>query len=143
MNQENLDISKMLTEVGHTANAVGVAQLTKMLKDIRKIQKELTKEEYELAIRVIEIVCETYDMTVDEFYSNKRKNNRRSALATVFFILYEIYKLNFEKICFITNKPFSLISVLIKEVKELDISHPIDKIVLNKLQIVKYKLEIN
>ena len=76
MNQEKDDISKMLMEVGATAEIVGVSKLTEILKHIQKSQKDLTIEEYDKAMLIINIVCETYSMTLEDFYSNKRKNNR-------------------------------------------------------------------
>jgi len=143
MSQENLDISNMLKEVGTTAEIVGVTKLTEILKDIQKNQKELTQEEYEKALGIINQVCETYSMSVDDFYSNKRKNNRRYALGTVFYILYEKNKMDFEKISLITKKPFSLISILIKEIKEMNKNHPFDKDILYKLETILLKLENN
>jgi chromosomal replication initiation ATPase DnaA len=143
MSQENLDISNMLKEVGTTAEIVGVTKLTEILKDIQKNQKELTQEEYEKALGIIKQVCETYSMSMDEFYSNKRKNNRRYALGTVFYILYEKNKMDFEKISLITKKPFSLISILIKEIKEMNKNHPFDKDILYKLETILLKLENN
>jgi chromosomal replication initiation ATPase DnaA len=86
MNQEKDNISKMLMEVGATAEIVGVSKLTEILKHIQKSQKELTIEEYDKAMFIINIVCETYSMTLEDFYSNKRKNNRRYALGSVFYI---------------------------------------------------------
>ena len=143
MSQENLDISNMLKEVGATASIVGVAKLTEILKDIRNTHKEITQEEYEKAIGIINLVCQEYSMNLDDFYSTKRKNNRRYALGSVFYILYEKNKLDFEKISLITRKPYSLISILIKEIKEMNDTHPFDKQILLKLNEVLNKLENN
>jgi hypothetical protein len=143
MNQEKDDISKMLMEVGATAEIVGVSKLTEILKHIQKSQKDLTIEEYDKAMLIINIVCETYSMTLEDFYSNKRKNNRRYALGSVFYILYKKESFDYEKISFITKKPFPLISILIKEIKEMSRTHPFEKQILSKLDNILLKLEKN
>lgn len=143
MNQEKDDISKMLMEVGATAEIVGVSKLTEILKHIQKSQKDLTIEEYDKAMLIINIVCETYSMTLEDFYSNKRKNNRRYALGSVFYILYKKESFDYEKISFITKKPFPLISILIKEIKEMSRTHPFEKQILLKLDNILLKLENN
>jgi chromosomal replication initiation ATPase DnaA len=143
MSQEKDDISKMLMEVGATAEIVGVSKLTEILKHIQKSQKELTIEEYDKAMFIINIVCETYSMSLQDFYSNKRKNNRRYALGSVFYILYKKYDFDYDKISFITKKPFPLISILIKEIKEMSRTHPFEKQILSKLDNILLKLENN
>ena len=143
MSQEKDDISKMLMEVGATAEIVGIAKLTEILKDIQKTQKDLTIEEYEKAMSIIGVVCETYAMSLEDFYSNKRKNNRRYALGSVFYILYKKQSFDYEKISFITKKPFPLISILIKEIKEMSRTHPFEKQILSKLDDILLKLENN
>jgi hypothetical protein len=141
MSQEKSDILKMLMEVGTTAEIVGVSKLTEILKDIQKTQKDLTIEEYERAMRIINLTCETYSMSLEDFYSNKRKNNRRYALGSVFYILYKKEGFDYEKISFITKKPFPLISILIKEIKEMSKTHPFEKQILSKLDTILLKLE--
>lgn len=141
MSQEKSDILKMLMEVGATAEIVGVTKLTEILKDIQKTQKDLTIEEYEKAMSIINVVCETYSMSLEDFYSNKRKNNRRYALGSVFYILYKKENFDYEKISFITKKPFPLISILIKEIKEMSKTHPFEKQILSKLDTILLKLE--
>jgi hypothetical protein len=143
MNQENLDISKMLKEVGSTAEIVGVAKLTEFLKDIRKTHKEITQEEYDKAKQLISIVCDEYQMTTDEFYCTLRKNNRRYALAFVFFILYKKYYFDYNKIHYVTKKSFTVISTLIKEVEEMSRTHPFEKKMLSKLDNILLKIENN
>lgn len=143
MSQEKSDILKMLMEVGTTAEIVGVTKLTEILKDIQKTQKDLTIEEYEKAMSIINVVCETYSMSLEDFYSNKRKNNRRYALGSVFYILYKKENFDYEKISFITKKPFPLISILIKEIKEMSRTHPFEKQILSKLDNILLKLENN
>lgn len=143
MSQEKSDILKMLMEVGTTAEIVGVTKLTEILKDIQKTQKDLTIEEYEKAMSIINVVCETYSMSLEDFYSNKRKNNRRYALGSVFYILYKKENFDYEKISFITKKPFPLISILIKEIKEMSKTHPFEKQILSKLDTILLKLENN
>jgi chromosomal replication initiation ATPase DnaA len=140
MNQEE-DITKMLMEVGETAKIIGVSSLTKMLKEIQKTKKDLSEVEYEKAMEIISIVCDVYEMSVNDFFSNKRKNNRRYALGSVCHILYKENKFDYKKISFITKKSFTYISILIKEIQDMDITHPFEKKILQKLDIIKLKIE--
>jgi chromosomal replication initiation ATPase DnaA len=142
MNQEE-DITKMLIEVGETAKIVGVSSLTKMLKEIQKTKKDLSQQEYEKAMDIISVVCDVYEMTVSDFFSNKRKNNRRFALGSVCYILNKENNFDYQKISFITKKSFTYISILINEIKEMDIMHPFEKKILQKLEIIKLKLQNN
>lgn len=136
------NISKMLVELGATAEIVGVERLTQILKEIRKNEKNLTVDEYQKAMQIIEIVCETYDITIDDFYSNKRKNNRRYALSSVFFVLNKKFNYDYEKISIITKKPFSIISILLKEILEMDKKHPFENQILTKLDEIVEKINI-
>jgi chromosomal replication initiation ATPase DnaA len=136
---QDKNISKMLVELGATAEIVGVERLTQILKEIRKNEKNLTVDEYQKAMQIIEIVCTTYDITIDDFYSNKRKNNRRYALSSVFFVLNKKLNYDYEKISIITKKPFSIISILIKEISEMDKKHPFDNQILTKLDEIVEK----
>lgn len=139
---QDKNISKMLVELGATAEIVGVERLTQILKEIRKNEKNLTIDEYQKAMQIIEIVCTSYDITIDDFYSNKRKNNRRYALASVFFVLKKIFNYDYEKISIITKKPFSIISILIKEISEMDKKHPFENQILIKLDEIVEKINI-
>lgn len=143
MNQEKEKFAKMLTEVANTTEIIGVDKLTELLKNIQKSQKEITEEEYSKANTIIKAVCDNYSISIEEFFSNKRKNNRRYAIGTVCYILNKIEKFDYEKISFVTNKPFPIISVLIKEISEMSITHPFDKKILNKLEVIKSQLKYN
>lgn len=143
MNQEKEKFTKMLTEVGNTAEIIGVDKLTELLKNIQKSKKEITQEEYDKAMVVIKVVCDNYSISIEDFFHNKRKNNRRYAIASACYILNKIEKFDYEKISFITNKSFPFISILIKEISEMSIKHPFDKKILTKLEEIKSQLNIN
>lgn len=140
MNQEKEDFTKMLKEVAVTANVVGVDKLTNLLKEIQKNHKDISEAEYQNAMQVISVVSECYDMSVDDFYSNKRKNDRKYALASVCYILKKYHNFNFKKISFVTRKSYEYISILMKEIDDLSITHPFDKKYLQKLETIKSKL---
>lgn len=135
MSQETNDISNMLVQVGVTAKVVGVQKLTEMLKDIQQKSKEITEEDYVNANFVVEIVCNNFQITKEDFYSNKRKNNRRFALGCVCYILNSNYEFDYKKIEFIIKKSFSYVSILISEIKDMSSSHPYDKKILEKLTL--------
>jgi chromosomal replication initiation ATPase DnaA len=140
MNQETEDISKMLNEVGVTAKIVGISQLTEILKYIQKTHQDISEKDYENAKNVIVITCKHYDMTFEDFYSKKRKNERRYALATVCYILNKDYNFNLDKISFIVKKSIFFVSILINEIGDMNKKHPVDLKILNKLE--KILLEI-
>lgn len=140
MNQEKEDFTKMLKEVAVTANVVGVDKLTNLLKEIQKNHKDISEAEYQNAMQVISVVSECYDMSVDDFYSNKRKNDRKYALASVCYILKKYHNFNLKKISFVTRKSYEYISILMKEIDDLSITHPFDKKYLQKLESIKSKL---
>lgn len=140
-NQETEDISKMLNEVGVTAKIVGVNNLTQMLKNIQKIHKDINEKDYENANNVILSTCKHYDMTFDDFYSKKRKNDRRYALATVCYILNKEYKFSPEKISFVVKKSVFFISILINEIMDMNKKHPVDAKVLNKLDKILSEIQ--
>jgi chromosomal replication initiation ATPase DnaA len=135
MKQETNELSEMLVQVGVTAKAVGVQKLTEMLKDIQQKSKEITDEDYENSKYVVSVVCNQFDITVSDFYSNKRKNNRRHALGCVCFILDKYYGFDYKKIEFVIKKSFSYVSILISEIKDMNPNHPYDKKTLEKLNL--------
>ena len=131
--QEPEDISKMLNEVGATAKIVGVNKLTEILKHIQKTHQDISEKDYENAKNVIVKTCKHYDMTFEDFYSKKRKNERRYALATVCYILNKEYKFNLDKISFVVKKSVFFVSILINEVMDMNRKHPVDIKVLTRL----------
>ena len=133
MNQETEDISKMLNEVGVTAKIVGVSKLTEILKYIQKTHQDITEKDYENAKKVIVKTCKHYDMTFDDFYSKKRKNERRYALASVCYILNKEYNFNLDKISFLVKKSVFFVSILINEIGDMNKKHPVDLKVLTRL----------
>lgn len=142
MNQEN-DFTKMLKEVGITAEIVGVSNLTSLLKYIQKNHKEINEEDYKNAMNVIEVVCKNYNITIEDFYSNKRKNDRRYALGTVCYILNK--KMNFKiiSICYIVKKAHVFVYGLVKQIEELDEKHPSDRVFVKKLNNIISELKLN
>ena len=82
-------------------------------------------------------------MSISDFYSNKRKNDRRYALGSVCYILHKQKNFDYKKISFITKKSFTYISILIKEIEQMSITHPFEKKILQKLEIIKTKIDNN
>jgi chromosomal replication initiation ATPase DnaA len=133
MNQETDDISKMLNEVGVTAKIVGVTELTKILKHIQKTHEDISENDYENAKNIIIKTCSHYDMTFEDFYSKKRKNERRYALASVCYILKIKYNFNLDKISFLVKKSVFFVSILINEIQDMNRKHPVDLKILTRL----------
>jgi chromosomal replication initiation ATPase DnaA len=80
MNQENdtiskQDISGLLKEFNNTLNVIGVERLTEILIYSRKNNIHLTEKQLVSANDIIKVVCEEFNITIDDLYSAKRKNN--------------------------------------------------------------------
>ena len=74
MNQEATNnITSVLTELNKTINVIGTERLIEILVYSRKNNILITTDQILQAENIINIVCDEFEMTLDEFYSAKRK----------------------------------------------------------------------
>ena len=135
MNQEATNnITSVLTELNKTINVIGTERLIEILVYSRKNNILITTDQILQAENIINIVCEEFEMTLDEFYSAKRKNNRRSAIGVCAMFLQNKVKLDN------SNKPQNLTSIYKNEIVSLNALHPVDRKILEKITNINNKL---
>jgi len=141
MNQEATNnITSVLTELNKTINVIGTERLIEILVYSRKNNILITTDQILEAENIINIVCDEFEMTLDEFYSAKRKNNRRSAIGVCAMFLQNKVKLDNSNISFILKKPQNLTSIYKNEVVSLNALHPVDRKILEKITNINNKL---
>lgn len=141
MSQDNLKMQTLLNEVGKTAVILGVDKLTQHLVNIQKAEVNLDEQKVNLATRIIEETCLVFEITKRQFFSDARKMHRRIANGAVAYILIKYFGFESVDVSFILKKSETMISVVRKEIANLDPTHPYDKKILQKLQEVEVKIK--
>ena len=90
---------------------------------------------------IIQLVCDEFNIKVDDFYSRTRKNNRRYAIGITAMILKEYLKLDVADISFLIKKPNNLVSIYCSEVYELNPNHKSDISIIEKIENINKKLK--
>jgi hypothetical protein len=141
MNQEATNnISNVLKELDKTINVIGTERLIEILVYSRKNNIQITTDQILQAENIINVVCEEFEMTLSEFFSAKRKNNRRSAIGVCAMFLQNRVNLDNSNISFILKKPENLTSIYKNEIVSLNSAHPVDRKTLEKITNIKTKL---
>jgi hypothetical protein len=148
MNPETQDpnnISVVLKEVGKTIKTVGVERLMDILSHARQNPIVFTEAQFVYAKKIIETVCEEFQITVDDLYSAQRKNNRRNAIGICAYLFEKYAKIDNANSAYILKKPDDSISTYKKEMTCLNEKHPFDKVIIEKIAKIELKLksEIN
>jgi hypothetical protein len=135
MNQEktNNNISNIFLEVNKTIEHLGLDETIGLLKTSRQKFSILTKEEKEYSNTIVEVVCDCFNISISEFYSTARKNNRRYAIGIVAMILTDIKGIDISDVSFLLKKPINLVSMYRKEIKELNPNHKSDIKIIEKI----------
>jgi hypothetical protein len=135
MNQEktNNNISNVFLEVSKTIEHLGVDGTIGLLKTSRQKLSTLTEEEKESSKMIIKIVCDCFNISVSDFYSATRKNNRRFAIGITAMILTDDLGIDISDVSFLLKKPINLVSLYRKEAKELNPNHKSDIKIIEKI----------
>jgi uncharacterized protein YdcH (DUF465 family) len=133
--------SMVFKELEKTINVIGVEKLLIVLKNSRTLQ--IDDEKIKQALEIIQLTCDEFQLTTQEFFGEKRSNNRRFAIGVSANLLGNKLGLNNVDISFILKKSDSLISVLRNEINRLDESHPTDNAIIKKMKNIKLKLKDN
>ena len=141
MNQETNNISNVLLELNKTIQVIGKDKLLELLKISRENESNLNEEVKLKSQQVIKIVCEEFNIDVDDFYSRTRKNNRRYAIGITAMILKEHLKLDVADISFLIKKPNNLVSIYCSEVYDLNPKHKSDIDIIQKINNINIKLK--
>jgi chromosomal replication initiation ATPase DnaA len=143
MNQETNNISNVLLELNKTIQVIGKEKLLELLKISRENETNLTDEIKLKSQEVIKIVCDEFNIDVDDFYSRTRKNNRRYAIGITAMILKDYLNLDIADISFLLKKPNNLVSIYCTEVHELNPKHKSDIYIIERIKNINQKLKLN
>lgn len=140
MNQETNNISSLLLEINKTIQVIGTEKLLDLLKISRENNSDLGDEVKSKSQMVIKIVCDEFNIEIDDFYSRTRKNNRRYAIGITAMILKDYLKLDVADISYLIKKPNNLVSIYCTEVHELNPNHKSDIYIIEKINNINTKL---
>ena len=143
MNQETNNISNVLLELNKTIQVIGKDKLLELLKISRENESNLNEEVKLKSQQVIKIVCEEFNIDVDDFYSRTRKNNRRYAIGITAMILKDYLNLDLADISYLLKKPNNLVSIYCTEVHELNPRHKSDIYIIERIENINQKLKLN
>ena len=143
MNQETNNISNVLLELNKTIQVIGKDKLLELLKISRENESNLNEEIKLKSQEVIKIVCNEFNIDVDDFYSRTRKNNRRYAIGITAMILKDYLNLDIADISFLLKKPNNLVSIYCTEVHELNPRHKSDIYIIERIENINQKLKLN
>ena len=140
MNQETNNISSVLVELNKTIQIIGTEKLLDLLKISRENNSDLGDEVKLKSQMIIKIVCDEFNIEIDDFYSRTRKNNRRYAIGITAMILKDYLKLDVADISYLIKKPNNLVSIYCSEVHELNPKHKSDIYIIEKINNINIKL---
>lgn len=143
MNQETTkttDASRILQQVDKTLNVIGAEKLLEILIYSRKNNIQITQDQIKYSEQIIQLTCEEFGISLLEFYSSKRKNNRRNAIGVCALFLQDEAGLDNSNISYILKKPENLTSIYKNEIVSLNPSHKVDVVTLEKIKNIKAKL---
>ena len=143
MNQETNNISNVLLELNKTIQVIGKDKLLELLKISRENESNLNDEIKTKSQEVIKIVCDEFNIDVDDFYSRTRKNNRRYAIGITAMILKDYLNLDIADISFLLKKPNNLVSIYCTEVYELNPKHKSDIYIIQRIENINQKLKLS
>lgn len=141
MNQETNNISSVLSELNKTIIVIGTEKLLELLKISRENDSNLGEEVKLKSQMIIKIVCDEFNIEIDDFYSRTRKNNRRYAIGITAMILKDYLNLDVADISFLIKKPNNLVSIYCSEVHELNPKHKSDIYIIEKINNINIKLK--
>lgn len=143
MTQETNNIGEFLLELNKTIQVIGKDKLLELLKISRDNESNLNEEIKSKSKDIIKIVCDEFNIDVDDFYSRTRKNNRRYAIGITAMILKEHLDLDIADISFLLKKPNNLVSIYCTEVYELNPKHKSDIYIIERIENINQKLKLN
>ena len=141
MTQETNNISSVLSELNKTIQIIGTEKLLELLKISRENDSNLGEEIKLKSQMIIQLVCDEFNINMNDFYSRTRKNNRRYAIGITAMILKEHLKLDVADISFLIKKPNNLVSIYCSEVYDLNPNHKSDINIIQKIDNINIKLK--
>jgi hypothetical protein len=141
MNQENNNVSMVFKELDKTIQIIGADKLIEILKYSRKNPPTLNQEQIEQALRLVQVVCDEFKISLDDIFDMKRKNNRRISIGICAFIIQKQLNLDNSNISYILKKSDTLVSLYKQEILRLNSNHPSDRQILEKINNINANID--
>lgn len=142
MDNQNNNVSIVFKELDKTIQIIGTDKLIEILKYSRKNPPTLNQEQIEQALRLVQIVCNEFNIKLADIFDMKRKNNRRISIGVCASVIQQELKLDNSNISYILKKPDTLISLYKQEILRLNPRHPSDKQILEKIENINYNIKL-
>jgi hypothetical protein len=133
MDNQNNNVSIVFKELDKTIQIIGTDKLIEILKYSRKNPPTLNQEQIEQALRLVQIVCNEFNIKLEDIFDMKRKNNRRISIGVCASVIQQELKLDNSNISYILKKPDTLVSLYKQEILRLNPKHPSDRQILEKI----------
>jgi hypothetical protein len=140
-NQEQKTTTTLFSELNKTIQVLGVEKLVDILKHIRKKSVEITQDQVDQSEVIIKTVCEEFAISIDEFYSHKRLNDRRYAVGVCALLLQNKVGLDNSDISFLLRKPADIVSIYKNSINLLRDVRPDDTKILKRIANINIKLK--
>jgi len=139
--KEQNDVSIVFKELDKTIQKIGAEKLIQILKFSRKNDSQLTQEQIEEALKLVQIVCDEFKIVLEDIFGSKRKNNRRISIGISAIVIQRKLNLDTSNISYILKKPDTLISLYKQEILRLKEEHPSDKQILEKIKTINNNID--
>jgi len=141
MKEETNNVSLVFKELDKTIQIIGAEKLIEILKYSRKNPPTLNQEQIEQALKLVQVVCDEFKITLDDIFDMKRKNNRRISIGICAFIIQKELNLDNSNISYILKKSDTLVSLYKQEILRLNSNHPSDRQILEKINNINANID--
>jgi hypothetical protein len=141
MKQETDNVSMVFKELDKTIQIIGAEKLIEILKYSRKNPPTLNQEQIEKALRLVQVVCDEFKISLDDIFDMKRKNNRRISIGICAFVIQKQLNLDNSNISYILKKSDTLVSLYKQEILRLNSNHPSDRQILEKIDNINANID--
>jgi hypothetical protein len=128
-------------ELDKTIQIIGAEKLIEILKYSRKNPPTLNQEQIEQALKLVQVVCDEFKISLDDIFDMKRKNNRRISIGICAFIIQKELNLDNSNISYILKKSDTLVSLYKQEILRLNSNHPSDRQILEKINNINANID--
>lgn len=141
MEQNNDSVFLVFKELDKTIQTIGVDKLIEILKYSRENPPTLNKEQIEQSFKLIQIVCDEFKISLQDIFGVKRNNNRRVAIGICAYLIQRELNLDNSNIGYILKKPDTSVSVYKQDILRLNVNHPSDKQILEKINKINANID--
>ena len=134
MEQETNNVSKVFKELDKTIQVIGTEKLIEILKYSRLSTTNINEEQINRSFEIIKVVCEEFNISLNEFFNNNRKTGRRVTIGVSAYLIQKELDLNNSDISYILKKSDEAVSLYKQEIIRLNSNHPQDRQTLEKIK---------